>query len=65
MLSSPPLHHAEPGDPILLGWIKEQLDALIHLEPQVIVVTIGLVIFAVPVVILVAYARARSHRSNR
>lgn len=65
MLLSPPSHHAEPGDPILLGWIKEQLDALIHLEPQVIVVTIGLVIFAVPVVILGAYARARSHRSNR
>ena len=65
MLLSPHAHEAGPGDPVLLGWIKDQLDALIHLEPQVILVMFGILIFAIPVVILAVYARERSRRANR
>ena len=65
MLFSPPAHESGPGDPALLGWIKDQLDALIHLEPLVIVVMLGLLIFAIPAVILAVYARERSRRTTR
>ena len=65
MLFSPPAHESGPGDPALLGWIKDQLDALIHLEPLVIVVMLGILIFAIPVVIMAVYARERSRRTSR
>ena len=65
MLRSPPAHHSEPGDPELLGWIKDQLDALVNLEPQAVVLILGVLILAIPVLILVVYARQRSRRSDR
>ena len=57
-------HHSEPGDPVLLEWIRHQIDALLGLGPGAIVITLGLVIVAIPVAILVFFLRQRA-RQNR
>ena len=50
------LHHGEPGDPDLFEWIMQRLDALISLEPAVIIAVLGLVVVMIPAAILVVYA---------
>ena len=57
-------HHSEPGDPILLGWIQDQIGAIIGLGDLAIVVILGAVVVAIPIGILIAYAlqRVRSIR---
>ena len=52
-------HHSESGDPDLLDWIKDQLDAIFGLGPLLIVVVLGLVMVAIPAGILVAYLAQR------
>ncbi len=42
------LHHSEPIDPTLIGWIRDEIDALLGLDAIVIVVLLGLVILAFP-----------------
>ena len=65
MLLSILAHHSEPGDPVLMAWIKHQLDAVVGLEPWAIVIALGLVIVAIPVAIMALYKiqRARQDRS--
>ena len=57
-------HHGEPGDPVLLGWIQDQIDAIIGLGDLSIVAILGAVVVAIPIGILAAYLlqRARSIR---
>ena len=43
------LHHAEPADPTLLHWIREQIDAVFGLGPATIVLILGALIVAFPV----------------
>ena len=43
------LHHSEPADPTLLHWIREQIDAMLGLEPAAIVLILGALIVAFPV----------------
>jgi len=65
MLLSILAHHSEPGDPVLMAWIKHQLDAVVGLEPWAVVIALGLVIVAIPVAIMALYKiqRARQDRS--
>ena len=56
-------HHGEPGDPVLLGWIQDQIDAILGLGDLAIVVIFGAVVVAIPIGILIAYALQRI-RSN-
>jgi hypothetical protein len=60
-----PLHHGEPGDPVLLGWIKHRLDELLGLEPGAVVVLLGLLILAIPATILVLYVVQRGRASSK
>lgn len=57
-------HHGEPGDPVLLEWIKHQIDAMIGLGDWAIVVILGVVIVAIPAGIIGFFAlqRVRSWR---
>lgn len=57
-------HHGEPGDPVLLGWIQDQIDAIIGLGDLAIVVILGAVVVAIPIGILATYLlqRVRSIR---
>jgi hypothetical protein len=48
MLLRSPLHHSEAIDPTLIGWIRDEIDALLGLDAIVIVVLLGFVILAFP-----------------
>ena len=55
MLLSILAHLSEPGDSVLLEWIRHRLDALLGLGPAVMVVAIGLIIVAMPLTILAVF----------
>ena len=55
MLLSVLAHHPESGNPELLEWIKHQLDAMIGLEPWVIVALMALLMVSIPVAIMFVY----------
>ncbi len=57
-------HHGEPGDPVLLGWIQDQINAIVGLGDLAIVVILGAVVVAIPIGILATYLlqRVRSVR---
>ena len=52
-------HHSEPGDPILMEWIKHQIDAIVGLGPGTIVFGLGLIVVAIPVGIMAVYLSQR------
>ena len=56
-------HHSEPGDPVLLEWVRHRIDDLTGLGPWAIVVLLGLLIVAVPLVVLAIFLlrRPRHH----
>ncbi len=58
-------HHAEPGDPVLLDWIKHQIDSILGVGPAAIVIALGLVIVAIPLAIAIVFMaqRMRQRRS--
>ncbi len=58
-------HHSEPGDPVLLEWIKHQIDSILGLGPAEIVIGLGAVIVAIPLAIVIVFwaQRMRQKRS--
>ena len=65
MLMSILAHLSEPGDPVLLEWIRHRLDALLGLGPAVIAVAIGLIIVAIPLTIVAVYLVQRRRLKKR
>ena len=53
-------HHGEPGDPVLLGWIQDQIEAIIGLGDLAIVVILGAIVVAIPIGILATYLLQRT-----
>ena len=45
------LHHSEPADPTLLHWIRERIDAVLGMGPAAIVLILGALIVAFPVLL--------------
>ena len=64
LLLSALTHHGEPGDPVLLQWINDQIDAILGLGDFAMVAVLGAVIVALPVGILgfLALQRLRGWR---
>ncbi len=58
-------HHSEPGDPVLMEWIRHQIDAILGVGPATIVIGLGAVIVAIPLAIMVVFwaQRMRQKRS--
>ena len=58
-------HHGEPGDPTLFQWIQDRIDTIFGGGPVLIVTVLGILVVAVPVVIMLLYLvqRARHRRS--
>ena len=52
-------HHGEPGDPVLLGWINDQIDAILGLGDMAMVAVFGAVIVAIPAGIAIFFALHR------
>jgi len=46
------LHHPESVDPTLVDWIQDKIDDLLGLEPEAIVLLIGIVIVTFPIGLL-------------
>ena len=42
-------HHGEPGDPVLLQWINDQIDAILGLGDFAMVAVLGAVVVAIPI----------------
>ena len=42
-------HHGEPGDPVLLQWINDQIDAILGLGDFAMVAILGSVVIAIPI----------------
>ena len=57
-------HHGEPGDPELLVWIRDRIDALVGLGPVAIVVALGTVIVLVPLVIMTVFVVQRTRQGR-
>ena len=57
-------HHSEPGDPVLLEWVRHRIDDLVGLEPWAIVIMLGLLIVALPVTIMAAFLLRRPRRGH-
>ena len=57
-------HHGEPGDPVLLEWINEQVYAILGLEDSAMVIVFGAIILGIPIGVLAFFAiqRVRSLR---
>ena len=55
-------HHSEPGDPLLLEWIRHRVDDFVGLEPWVIVLVSGFVVIAIPVIVMTVFLLQRPWR---
>ena len=55
-----PTHHGEPGDPVLLAWINDQIDAVLGLSDFALVVALGAIIVAIPIGILAFFIMQRA-----
>ena len=55
-------HHGEPGDPELLVWIRDQIDAVLGLGATGMVIGLGAVIVAVPLAIMAVFVVQRARR---
>lgn len=57
MLLRTPLHHSEAIDPTLIGWIRDEIDALLGLDATAIVALLGFMILAFPLWLGVSASR--------
>lgn len=57
-------HSGDAADPELLHWIKERLDQLFGSSPWVLVIVMGAIIFAIPIVVIVVYLMQGSRRAD-
>ena len=55
-------HHGEPGDPVLLEWIKRQIDATLGLGDWALVAVSASVVVAIPIGILGFFVLQRARR---
>lgn len=54
-------HHGEPGDPVLLEWIKHRLEELVGMDPLTVIVIVLAFIFVIPIGIVTVYIWERHH----
>ena len=53
-------HHSEPGDPVLIDWMLHLFYSVVNLGPLAIVIIIGVVIVAIPILIMAAFLSQRA-----
>ena len=52
-------HHSEPGDPVLMEWIRHRIDDFVRFEPWLIVIIFGLLGIAIPVLVMTVFLLQR------
>ena len=55
-----PAHHGEPGDPVLLAWLNDQINAILGLSDFALVMALGAIIVAIPIGILAFFIIQRA-----
>ncbi|MCH8062123.1 MAG: hypothetical protein IH861_06440 [Chloroflexi bacterium] len=58
-------HQGEPGDPILLEWIRHQIDAIFNLGPGAIVLGLGAFVVVLPIIIIFVFLFAQRGGQSR
>lgn len=58
-------HQGEPGDPILMEWIRNQIDVIFNLGSGVIVLGLGAFVIAIPIIIILVFFLAQRGRQSR
>ena len=58
-------HQGEPGDPILLEWIRHQIDAIFNLGPGAIVLGLGAFVVVLPIIIIFVFLFAQRGGHSR
>lgn len=53
-------HHSEPGDPVLIDWMLHLFHSVVSLGPMAIVIVLGVVIVAIPILIMAAFITQRA-----
>ena len=53
-------HHSEPGAPVLIDWMLHLFNSVVSLGPLAIVIALGVVIVAIPVLIMAAFLTQRA-----
>ena len=53
-------HHSEPGDPVLIDWMLHLFYSVVNLGPLAIVILLGVVIVAIPILIMAAFLSQRA-----
>ena len=53
-------HHSEPGDPVLIDWMLHLFYSVVNLGPLAIVIVIGFIIVAIPILIMAAFLSQRA-----
>ena len=56
-------HQSDAADPELLHWIKDQLDQIFGAGPWAVVVLMGLIIVAIPILVVIVYLLPAKRRS--
>ncbi|MCH8108836.1 MAG: hypothetical protein IIB15_01775 [Chloroflexi bacterium] len=57
-------HEGGPGDPVLLEWIKHQIDAVFGLGPAAIVISLSFVVITIPIAIMLVFFFQRMRHSR-
>lgn len=57
-------HNPEPGDPVLLDWIMDRIDAILGLNAEAIVIALGAVIVLVPLAIMALFVIQRARQGR-
>ncbi|SVA79660.1 uncharacterized protein METZ01_LOCUS132514, partial [marine metagenome] len=57
-------HHGEPGDPVLLEWIKHRLEELVGMDPLTVIVIVLAFILVIPIGIVTVYIWERHHSKH-
>lgn len=58
-------HGGEAGDPVLLEWIRHQIDDFVNLGPGAIVLGLGAFVVVLPIVIVLAFILMQRRGQSR
>ncbi len=58
-------HQGEPGDPVLLEWIRHQIDTIFNLGPGVIVLGLGAFVVVLPIIIIIVFLLSQRGKQSR
>ena len=62
---APVAHHSEGVDPTLWKWIQHQIDVTTGLSAIAIVIILGIIVVAIPVIVIIFAIRGKKHAGSQ